>query len=168
RVAASQAAGVTQLTAGRKPGELIARLDFDPYERSLRYVTTHILAKQLDEPSVRDALRQGHAYVAHDWLCDPTGFAFVATDAAASRDNGANVVAIMGDELKRASGCRIRAALPLGCILKLFYNGSIVMTVAADHLEFEPVTPGVYRLEAWLKIDGEERPWIYSNPIYVR
>src|SRR6185295_18685519 len=27
---------------------------------------------------------------------------------------------------------------------------------------------GAYRLEAWLKVDGEERPWIYSNPVYVR
>jgi hypothetical protein len=26
--------------------------------------------------------------------------------------------------------------------------------------------PGVYRVEDWLKC-GEERGWIYSNPIYV-
>ena len=24
------------------------------------------------------------------------------------------------------------------------------------------------RVEGWLKLDGEDRPWIYSNPIYVR
>jgi hypothetical protein len=28
--------------------------------------------------------------------------------------------------------------------------------------------PGAYRLEAWLTLDGEQRPWIYSNPIYVK
>jgi hypothetical protein len=27
---------------------------------------------------------------------------------------------------------------------------------------------GAYRLEAWLKLDGELRPWIFANPIYVR
>jgi hypothetical protein len=164
RVTASQASGVSVLTAGRKAGELIARLDFDPYERSLRYVTTHILAKRLDEQTVRDALRQGHAYVAHDWLCDPTGFAFVVMNGnSASRADG-----IMGDEAKFAGGLRIRAELPVAGILKLFCNGSVVRTAVADHLEVQPGGPGVYRLEAWLKIDREERPWIYSNPVYVR
>ena len=28
--------------------------------------------------------------------------------------------------------------------------------------------PGVYRIEAWVEIGGEVRPWIYSNPIYLR
>jgi hypothetical protein len=28
--------------------------------------------------------------------------------------------------------------------------------------------PGAYRLEAWLELDGELRPWIFANPVYVR
>ena len=28
--------------------------------------------------------------------------------------------------------------------------------------------PGAYRLEAWLTVAGQPRPWIYSNPIYLR
>ena len=28
--------------------------------------------------------------------------------------------------------------------------------------------PGVYRVEVWLTLAGEPRPWILSNPIYVR
>jgi len=28
--------------------------------------------------------------------------------------------------------------------------------------------PGAYRLEAWLKLDGEWRPWVFGNPVYVR
>jgi hypothetical protein len=76
RVTASQSPGVSELVKGRKPGDLIARIDLDPYERSLRYVTTHILTERLTEPDVREALRRRHAYVAHDWLCDPSGFAF--------------------------------------------------------------------------------------------
>ena len=78
RVTADKVPGVAALVKGRKPGELIAKLDFDPYERSLRYVSTHILARELNEPAIREALKSGHAYVAHDWLCDSTGFAFVA------------------------------------------------------------------------------------------
>jgi hypothetical protein len=27
--------------------------------------------------------------------------------------------------------------------------------------------PGVYRVEAYLRVLGKYRPWIFSNPIYV-
>ena len=92
RLTASQAAGIAALVKGRKPNELIARLDLDPYERSLRYVTTHILADALTEAAVREALKRGHAYVAHDWLCDPTGFFFGA-------EKGGRLHGVMGDEV---------------------------------------------------------------------
>src|SRR6185503_14790564 len=36
RVNAGQAAGVSELVKGHKAGDLIARIDLDPYERSLR------------------------------------------------------------------------------------------------------------------------------------
>ena len=39
-------------------------------------------APKLDEPAVRAALKAGHAYVAHDWMCDATGFRFEAADPA--------------------------------------------------------------------------------------
>jgi hypothetical protein len=35
-------------------------------------------------------------------------------------------------------------------------------------LHHTPEGAGVYRVEGWLKVDGEDRVWIYSNPIYVR
>jgi hypothetical protein len=28
--------------------------------------------------------------------------------------------------------------------------------------------PGCYRVEVWRRVLGRHRPWIYSNPIYVR
>ena len=33
---------------------------------------------------------------------------------------------------------------------------------------FAVTDAGAYRLEAWLKLDGELRPWIFANPVYVR
>ena len=39
---------------------------------------------------------------------------------------------------------------------------------SGDRLEHEVTAPGVYRIEGWLEVGGEERPWLYSNPIYVR
>jgi hypothetical protein len=160
RVSTEQVAGVAALVKGREPGEVVARLDFDPYERSFRYVTTHILAERLTETHVRDALRRGHAYVAHDWMCDPTGFAFVA-------ESHGKRVAAMGDEAGMSEGMMIKAETPVACIIKLFHDGAMVKSSESRVLDFEPRSPGVYRIEAWLEIDGEQRPWIYSNPIYV-
>jgi hypothetical protein len=74
----------------------------------------------------------------------------------------------MGDEVSLLKGVKLRAETPVRCTLKLFHNGVEIRTVVADRLEFEPKIAGVYRLEAWLTVDGEQRPWIYANPIYVR
>lgn len=161
RVTADRVPGVAALVKGRKPGELIARLDFDPYDRSMRYVSTHILAHELNEAAVREAVTRGHAYVAHDWLCESTGFAWVA------RTDG-KTTAIMGDEIKLDSRPTLSAATPVKCILKLVLNGEVIQTANAMSLNFEVKVTGVYRIEAWLEVDGEQRPWIYSNPIYIR
>jgi hypothetical protein len=162
RITSTQAPAVAALLKGRKPGELISKLDFDPYERSFLYVSTHILARQLSEPAVRDALRQGHAYVAHDYLCDATGFAFVAYS-----DDRKNV-SIMGDEVALSSTLRLKAEAPVVCLWKLLRNGEVISTTEAREITLPHVAAGVYRVEAWLEADGEMRPWIYSNPIYVR
>ena len=161
RITIDQAPGVAKMLQGRKPGEIISRLDFDPYERSFRYVSTHLLAGRLTEESVRDALRKGHAYVAHDWLCDSTGFAFVA-------HLGERKVAVMGDELAVAPGLMLKAEAPVSCSWKLLRNGEVVAGGNNREIAFSVKTAGVYRVEAWLEADGEMRPWIYSNPIYVR
>jgi hypothetical protein len=160
-VTAEKLRAVATLVKGRKPGELIARLDFDPYERSLRYVSTHILARELSEAAVRDALRSGHAFVAHDWLCDSTGFAFVAMKRGRR-------IGVMGDQVQLDATLRLTVAAPIKCLLKLFRNGTMINTANTDRRDFEIKERGVYRVEAWLEIDGEQRPWIYSNPVYVR
>ena len=161
KVTSEQAPGVAELTQGRKSGELIASLDFDIYDRSLNYVNTHILTHQLDEKSVREALREGHAYVAHNWLCQASGFAFVA-EAKGKR------LGVMGDEVKLVDGLKLKVETPVACTLKLIRNGEVIQTAESNKLEFVAKEPGVYRLEAWLEVDGEQRPWIYANPIYLR
>lgn len=160
-ITADKLPGVAALVKGRKPGELIARLDFDPYERSLRYVSTHILAHELTETATREALRNGHAFVAHDWLCDSTGFAFVAMKRGKQ-------IAVMGDEVQLDGALTLAVAAPLKCEMKLIRNGTAIQSAITNRLDFEVKERGVYRVEVWLEVDGEQRPWIYSNPIYVR
>ncbi|MFL6213113.1 MAG: histidinol phosphatase [Blastocatellia bacterium] len=162
RITSAQVPAVAAMLSGRKPGELIGKLDFDPYERSFLYVSTHILARQLSEPAVREALRQGHAYVAHDWLCDASGFAFVAYS-----DDRKNI-SIMGDEVRLSPTLRLKAEAPVACNWKLLRNGEVVATGESREITLPLKAAGVYRVEAWLEADGEMRPWIYSNPIYVR
>lgn len=155
--------GIREMTQGRKPGDVLVRLDVDPYVRSFRNLSTHILAEKLDEPTLRAALKAGHAYVAHDWMCDPTGFRFEAVDAE-GRSLG-----VMGDEVKRGDGLKLTARLPVPALVRLIHQGKeIARTEGKATFEQAVTEPGAYRLEAWLKLDDEWRPWIYSNPIYVR
>lgn len=146
-----------------KPGDVVAKLDFDPYERSFAYVTTHILAPELTESAVREALRRGRAYVAHDWLCDPTGFVW-----GAETRGGKKTFHLMGEEMPLTSPSYLIAALPHTARIKLYRNGILTKEATTDRAEWPVTDPGVYRVEAWLSVGGEERPWIYSNPIYIR
>jgi len=50
----------------------------------------------------------------------------------------------------------------------MFLNGEMVQEAVGTNIAFDATVPGPCRVEAWLKVDEEERPWIYSNPIYLR
>ncbi|MGI8742771.1 MAG: alpha/beta fold hydrolase [Bryobacteraceae bacterium] len=132
---------------------------FDPYEVSFLNVSTHILARELTDVSIRESLRDGRAYVSHDWLCDPSGFSFTAVN-----NNG---VYDIGDSVPMLRNTRLVARLPIAANLKVIHNGAVVSEPAGSQISFTPTEPGAYRLEAWLSVDGEERPWIYANPIYL-
>ncbi len=161
RIPAVLRPGIRAMTKGHKPGDVLARLDIDPYQRSFRNLSTHILARQLNETAVRGALRAGHAYVSQDWMCDPTGSLFELISASGPRS-------LMGDEVRFAPGQRLAAQFPVSCHIRLLSGGRLVAEGSGDHLEHDLQAPGVYRIEAWLEVGGEERPWLYSNPIYVR
>ncbi len=109
---------------------------------------------------MRQALRSGRAYVSHDWLCDPTGFAFIA-------ERNGRRAGVMGDRIKLEKNLRLRLAAPAEGIVRLFRNGTMIDEVRAGRLDWPVTEPGVYRAEIWLEIDGEQRPWIYANPIRV-
>jgi hypothetical protein len=163
KVSAALRPGIREMTRGRKPGDVLVKIDTDPYFRSFRNSATHVLAPKLDEAAIRTALKAGHAYVAHDWMCDATGFRFDALDVAGK------LVGIMGDEVTRSDGLRLAARLPVPAYIRLLRHGEeVARTEGKAEFEFAVKDAGVYRLEAWLKLDGEHRPWVFSNPIYVK
>lgn len=163
RITSTLRPGIKELIKDKKPGDIVAQVDIDPYYRSFRNLSTHVLAPKLDEFTIRSALKAGHAFVAHDWMCDPTGFRFEARDA------GDQHAAIMGDEFPLAESSKLTAKLPLPAHVRLLRDGEEVATSEGQaEFEFALKEPGAYRLEAWLKLNGELRPWILANPIYVK
>lgn len=133
---------------------------FDPFEVSIRNLVTHIMARGQTEPLVREALANGHVYISHDWLCDPAGFSFGAVNNLG--------VFNMGDDAPLVGKTRVMANTPVPARLRLYLNGEIVSETSGTNLTYDAQTVGSCRLEAWLNVDGEDRPWIYSNPIYLR
>ncbi|HEY3393807.1 MAG TPA: PHP domain-containing protein [Lacipirellulaceae bacterium] len=148
------------LVAGKMPGDLIFELDLDPYVRSFRHVSTHLLMSEINEVEVRQALASGRVYVAFDWLADPTGFVYRADRRSESWP--------IGSEVTFANDLYLRADAPLEGRFKLIRDGQISLEQIGPGFEFLVDKPGIYRVEVWLHVAGEDRPWILTNPIYVR
>jgi hypothetical protein len=128
------------------------------YARTFRQLHTHVL---LDEPlsheleadraRVYEALRDGRCYIANDRVADARGFAFSAGVP-------------MGGETRFAEGIELHARVPRPAQLRLIHNGELAAQVEGTAIDQPVAEPGVYRIEA--SIGG--RPWIYSNPVYLR
>jgi hypothetical protein len=95
-------------------------------------------------------------------MCDPTGSQFELISAA----GGLRIMT--GDEVKFGADQRLVAQFPVASHIRLLSGGRAIAERFAERLEHEIKAPGVYRVEAWLDVGGEQRPWVYSNPIYVR
>jgi hypothetical protein len=153
-----------------EPDKQLFRVDLDPYERSARFVNTHLLAKELTEPALLDAVRTGRAFVAFNMLADATGFAYVA------QGNGQQVT--MGEQIALTPGLKLLAEAPLSCRFTLIRNGKSVTEQTGKTFEYEVTAPGKYRIQTDVSVPGEitvvgERyalgmaPWILTNPIEV-
>ncbi len=141
-----------------KEGETLLDVRFDPYRVSLGYVTTHLLADGVTEDALFEAIVKGRAYVAFDWVADPSGFSF--TGEAEGRR------AEMGGEL--SLGARLSVRTSLAGTIRLLRDGVEVSRCAGRELVATADQAGAYRVEVCLPVGGEQRPWIYSNPIYSR
>ena len=74
----------------------------------------------------------------------------------------------MGDPVFVVGTTKLIAQLPVAATVKLFRDGEVIQQKTGDRVTLETKSPGTYRVEAWLEADGEARPWIYGNPIYLR
>ncbi len=136
---------------------IAGKLLLDPYPVACHNVVTHILARQFTSSALLASLRAGRGYVSHDWLADPSGFAFFAVNSLGVYE--------VGDSAPMAGSTRLVARAPIPARWKIYHNGKLVLEKTGGTVTHTGTEPGAYRAEAWLEIDGEQRPWIYSSAV---
>ena len=137
-----------------------------PYEFLFRAVNTHLLLERplsgdpfLDKKLILRAIAKGTSWVGYDLPHNTQGFRFTAT----SKGKG-----IMGEEIRLNAGATLQVTTPTRANIRLIHQGKQVATIQNDtHLTHIPTEPGAYRVECTIPYKGQERGWIYSNPIYL-
>ena len=138
------------------------------YDFLLNTVTVHIL---LDRQLAKDfstakteiygAMREGRLFIAHERLAPARGFRFDYLS-----DDGTHLD--MGREARFNSG-HIQVKTPKQGEIRLIRNGSLLERRFGQDASFRIKEPGVYRVEVFLyRFPFGWRPWIFSNPIYLR
>ncbi len=157
------------LSFRQQTGEEVFGVKLDPYERSFRLVRNHVLLEKgtpLDADSLLTALGAGRGFVAFDVFGDARGFRLTADNGAERRT--------LGEEIQIPAGgaVKLTARAPVKCRTVFFRDGQPVSEVP-DSAEavLTADRKGVYRVEVYLeRLDGllAGKPWIISNPIFVR
>jgi hypothetical protein len=148
-------------------GKQLTGIKLDPYERSFGVVRNHVLLEKnqpFNTDSLLAALAAGHSYFSFDMLCDAAGFSYTARNGSEQR--------MMGDEISLSDGVRLRVTTPVKSRVRLFKDGSLLREVTISEATEFPITQqGVYRIEAFLDQLPQplnDKPWIISNPIYIK
>jgi len=148
-------------------GKTLLGIQLDPYETSFRLVRLHALVEKnrpLDPPSLLSAIRAGHCFIGFDFLGDSSGFSFEAENPGEKK--------IQGDEIALQQGTRLRIRTPIPSRIVVLKDGAVFLDETGINTKELAVTErGVYRVEVYLPQLGSmmvQKPWIISNPIYVR
>lgn len=139
-----------------------------PYEYIFRTINTHILTEDKftgdvvhDREVVYAALEKGRCFVSFDLLGSGRGFEFTASNLTRK--------ALMGDEIEISDGLKLTVKLPCAAKVRLIRDGQTLREDFGVMHIHTVKKPGVYRVEVSKKgLLGGFRPWIFSNPIYVR
>jgi hypothetical protein len=142
------------------PNRRLFHIQLDPYERSARFVNTHVLARSLSEPTILDGLRSGRVFIGFDMIASSTGFQWFAAD-------GTNHT-VMGETATFSPATCLGVKSPLPCRFTIIKDGIAVHQEEGRALTWTPPGPGKYRVEAELKVLDKWVPWVYANPIELR
>ena len=168
-VAGNDAHSNVGLDFGDRAGNSFFEIKLDPYERSFRLVRNHVLLESgqtLDAPALLSALRQGRSYIAFDIFGDSGGFRFSAETGVERKTMGEEITLPAGGEV------RLKITTPVRSRVVVLKNGQPVREVREiTGEEISVGEKGAYRVEVYLDALRDfigDKPWIISNPIYVR
>ena len=138
------------------------------YDYLLHSITVHVLlknklSKTLPEAKqeIYEAMRSGRLFIAHENLSPARGFRF---DFASS--DGSDLY--MGEEASFRPG-QFVVELPAEGQVRLIKDGALVEERRGKEAIFSVTEKGVYRVEVYKHVFlFGWRPWIFSNPIYLR
>lgn len=140
-----------------------ALLEVLPHRATFCTVRTHVVSEQpfsgdaaADTRLLHRLLAQGQCYFSYDLLADASGFHFEAQQGT--------VTLRMGSETAAGKDVTFRVSCPFPACIRLLRDGEAIAVVQGQELGVTANSPGVYRVEATLG----GRPWIFSNPIYLR
>ena len=148
-------------------GKTLAGIQLDPYATSFHLVRLHVLTdpiKPLDSAQLLEAIKAGHCFIGFDLFGDSSGFRFEAATGTEAK--------MQGDEIPLQNYARLLIRTPVATRIEVFKDGSVILNESGITTKEVVVTErGVYRVEVYLPeveaIIGA-KPWIISNPIYVR
>ncbi len=133
------------------------------YRHLFRSLRTHVIAPpfagnlEKDQDSLRKSIREGRCFMANDALADSRGFRLYARKATGDCVH-------MGAEIAFQAGLRLEIVAPQTAQLGLVRDGSQFVESRGIRLAAPAPGPGVYRAEVLL----HGKPWIFSNPLYLR
>jgi len=142
---------------------LLKRWTFFPYEFMFRTTLTCVRAPELTGDGDRDAktiiraLAGGRAYATYEILGDARDFRFEGRVGEQPVAMGSTVTA-------PEAPVDLDVHTPIKGEIKLLRAGRPVAQADGCDLRFTADEPGAYRVE----VSRSGRPWIYSNPIYIR
>ncbi len=139
------------------------------YRYLLNTINTHILTTSplsgdfmTDKEIIYASLREGNCFIAHDGLCSAKGFSF-----SFRREKNKERIEI-GQEAQFSPGVLV-IKFPGRGLTRILKDGSLIKTEYGSGLSIRIQKGGVYRVEVLQKIPiFGWRPWIFSNPIYLR
>jgi hypothetical protein len=138
-----------------------------PFRKAFRFLRTHVLTEQPfernfqeDEQTLFKALKQGRVYIALEFFENAKGFSFIIESGKET--------ATMGDELRWTPKAKLQVALPRRAQVRIIKDGVLFRDADAYEIDCPIREPGVYRIESSLKTFGKYRPWIFSNPVFLR
>ncbi len=142
---------------------------FLPYDFLLNSINIHVFLKKkifkdfkAAKDDIYEAMKSGRLFIANDRLSSAKGFKYCFLS-----DDGSDL--FMGEEDNFSSSGNMLVELPSKGEIRLIRNGEAIGSHRGMEAVFPVLKNGVYRVEVYkyVQLFGW-RPWIFTNPIYLR